>query len=275
MTLEGDFHPEPDTTADRVFDPAARDFYVRTLQELRRAEVPFLLGGAYALARYTGIERHTKDLDVFVRPEDARRTLDALARAGYETDLTFPHWLGKAHRGREFIDVIFSGSNGVGRVDDAWFEHAVHDEVFGESVSLCPAEEMIWHKAYVQERERFDGADVAHLLRARADRLDWDRLVSRFGPHRRVLLAHLVLFGFIYPGERHRVPEALLARLLDEVRAEAVERIESDECGGPILSRAQYLSDLEDGALRDARVTGGYMTPSDVAQWTAAIDRED
>ena len=52
------------------------------------------------------------------------------------------------------------------------------------------------------ERERYDGADIAHLLRARADQLAWRRLLRRFGPHWRVLLGHLVLFGFVYPGER-------------------------------------------------------------------------
>jgi hypothetical protein len=30
---------------------------------LRDAEIPFLVGDAYALARYTGIERHTIDPD--------------------------------------------------------------------------------------------------------------------------------------------------------------------------------------------------------------------
>lgn len=253
-------------------DPAAREFYVRTLRELQGAGVPFLLGGAYALAHYTGIERHTKDLDVFVRPGDARRTLDVLARAGYRTDLTFPHWLGKAHRGADLIDVIFSGSNGVGRVDDAWFDHAEPAEAFGVPVALCPPEEMIWHKAYVQERERYDGADVAHLLRARADRLDWARLVGRFGAHGRVLLSHLVLFGFVYPAERHRVPRDVLAPLLERVLAEADAPADTVECRGPILSREQYLDDLGSGA-RDARVSEGHMTREDVARWTAAIDR--
>ena len=273
MTHDGNSESRQEETAARVLDSSAREFYVRTLEELRRSGIPFLLGGAYAFARYTGIERHTKDLDVFVRPEDAARTLDVLSRAGYETDLTFPHWLGKAHSGSDFIDVIFSSGNGVGRVDDAWFKHAVQDEVFGVPVSLCPAEEMIWHKAYVQERERFDGADVAHLLLARADALDWPRLVARFGAHWRVLLAHLILFGFIFPGERHRIPRDVLADLLGRALAEADEPAKSDECGGPILSREQYLTDIARGASRDARVTQGYMTREDVAHWTAAIDR--
>jgi hypothetical protein len=39
---------------------------------------------------------------------------------------------------------------------------------------------MIWSKAFVMERERFDGADVAHLLRSMGPRLDWDRILRRF-----------------------------------------------------------------------------------------------
>ena len=34
---------------------------------LNESGVPFLVGGAYALAKHAGIERHTKDLDIFVR----------------------------------------------------------------------------------------------------------------------------------------------------------------------------------------------------------------
>src|SRR5207302_251148 len=82
-------------------------------------------------------------------------------------------------------------------VNDAWFEHAVAGEALGRRVRLVPPEEMIWQKAYIMERERFDGADVLHLLRARGRRLDWPRLLARFGPHWRVLLSHLVLFGFV------------------------------------------------------------------------------
>src|SRR5437763_1505759 len=82
-----------------------------------RAGVPFLVGGAYALNYYTGIVRHTKDFDFFVRPEDTERTLEALAaQQGLHTEMTFPHWLGKVYSGDEFCDVIFSSGNGVCRV---------------------------------------------------------------------------------------------------------------------------------------------------------------
>src|SRR5207253_3548162 len=89
-------------------DPDTALFYRHAIRCLKKAEVPFLVGGAYALAVYTGIVRHTKDFDVFVRPEDCRRALDALAAAGYRTELTFSHWLGKAFHRDGFLDVLFS-----------------------------------------------------------------------------------------------------------------------------------------------------------------------
>ena len=41
-------------------------------------------------------------------------------------------------------------------VDDEWFQNAETIEMFGRSVHLCAAEEMIWSKAFIMERERLD-----------------------------------------------------------------------------------------------------------------------
>jgi hypothetical protein len=250
-------------------DPVAFRFYHDALAALRAAGVPFLVGGAYALAYYSGVARHTKDLDVFVRPGDARGTLQALAAAGFRTELTFPHWLGKAYHGQDFVDVIFSSGNGHCTVDDDWFTYAVEGRTLGIPARLVPAEEMIWQKSYIMERERFDGADVLHLLRARAATLDWPRLLARFGPHWRVLLSHLVLFGFVYPEDRDCIPPAVLQALTDRLsdRAASNGRL----CRGTLLSRVQYLTDTEQWGYRDARLAPyGKMTPEQVETWTVA-----
>jgi Nucleotidyl transferase of unknown function (DUF2204) len=255
-------------------DPKTADFYREALGVLLAAGVEFLVGGAYALERYTGIARHTKDFDVFVRPRDCRRALDVLAGIGCQTDVPFRHWLGKAFSGDDFIDVIFSSGNGVAKVDDRWFEHAVDDEVLGLAVKLCPPEETIWSKAFIMERERYDGADIAHLLRAQGARLDWTRLLERFAGHWRVLLSHLVLFGFIYPSDATAVPRGVLAELIRRLESEAPppsDRI----CRGTMLSRGQYLVDIDRWGYRDSRLRPtGSLTRREVARWTAAIDDE-
>src|SRR5687767_2592488 len=194
--------------AEDELDPRIYSFYCTALRAIQTSRVPFLVGGAYALARHTGIVRHTKDVDIFTRPEDCERVLRVLSAAGYRTELTDPRWIAKAYSGEDFIDVIFNSGNGIAEVDDAWFEHAIEAKVFGLPVQLCPAEETIWSKAFIMERERFDGADIAHLLRAYGARLDWNRLLGRFGAHWRVLFSHLVLFGFIYPCERESIPSS-------------------------------------------------------------------
>jgi hypothetical protein len=262
--------------AASVLDPVSRDFYQSALRYLQQAQVPFLVGGAYSFARHTGIERHTKDFDLFVRPADFGRALQVLAGAGYSVELTHPHWLGKAFSGENCIDLIFSSGNGVARVDDDWFRHAIEDRVFDIDVRLCPIEETIWSKSFVTERERFDGADIAHLIRGSGGAIDWRRLLDRFGTNWRVLLAHLVLFGFIYPGERHMVPAWVLDELTGRLRQEAgtpppAERI----CRGTMLSRAQYLVDIEHWGYEDARLSGGHMSQREIDQWTTAIATQE
>jgi hypothetical protein len=252
----------------------AEDVRHRALVVLDASRVPFLIGGMYALERLAGIARRTKDLDVFVRPGDFERALQALAAGGFETHVVFRHWLGKAIRAGEAIDVIFSSGNAVAEVDDEWFAHAIPDELLGIPIRLCPPEETIWSKAYVMERERFDGADIAHLLRARGPYLDWPRLLGRFGAHWRILFAHLVLFGFVYPGEPSAIPAWVMQEMMRRLQGEIDAPPVSDRlCQGTLLSRAQYLHDVEHEGYRDGRlVPGGRMTATDVARWTAAIE---
>jgi hypothetical protein len=257
-------------------DPTVADFYRRALTLANNSGVPFLVGGAYALQYYTGICRHTKDLDVFVRPRDRDRLLSAYATGGCQTEVTFGHWLGKAYCGDDFVDVIYGAGNGVACVDDEWFEHAVAAEVFGTPVRLCAVEEMIWSKAFVMERERYDGADIAHLIRARGHALDWSRLLRRMDAHWPVLLSHVLLFRYIYPSERARVPNWVLSELLRRAEQEIHSPPDPERvCRGTLLSREQYLVDVQEWGYADARRRPtGTMSDAAIAEWTAAIDSD-
>jgi hypothetical protein len=235
----------------------ASAFYRDVLAALTEAGLPFLVGGALALRFYAGIVRHTKDLDIFLRFEHYPLALKNLAERGYRTEVTDIQWLAKAFSEEHFVDIIFGSGKGLGLIDQGWFDHAVDGEILGLPVGFCPPEETIWSKAFIMERERYDGADVAHLLRACGSNLDWPRLLQRFGPHWRVLFSHLVLFGFIYPSEQSQIPGWVLTELVDRFQDEMnssprVDRI----CQGTFLSGTQYLIDLERWGYQDARLPG-------------------
>jgi hypothetical protein len=261
---------EPDPEREAIY----KDFYLPAVCALDEAGLPFLAGGAYAFEHFTGIERDLKDFDIFVRPTDCQRVLDKLSAIGYQTELTFPHWLGKAVCGKHYIDIIFNSGNGIARVDDDWFSYAIVEDFFGIPIKLCPTEETIWSKAFVMERERYDGADVAHLFLACGKKLDWLRLLQRFGPHWRLLLSHIILFGFIYPSERTQIPEWVIDDLLGKLRGEGDSPSCSERvCQGTLLSREQYLTDLGWG-YEDARlIPRGNMTRAETDQWTEVIGK--
>jgi hypothetical protein len=248
----------------------------RSVVALQDADIPFLIGGAYVVEVYAGVSRQTKDFDLYLRPQHTDLALAALKRAGYKTEKTFPHWLAKAERGHDCVDLIFRAGNGLCEVDDSWFERAHSSDFVDLQVKLCAPEEMIWMKAYIMERERFDGADIAHILQSCAEKLDWPHLVRRFGPDWRVLLSHLVLFGYIYPGERGKVPSAIMDDLVARLRSEQRTTGDNRTCNGTLLSRKQYLLDIKERGFRDARLQARvHMNAKDIAHWTRAIAKEE
>jgi len=102
------------------------------------------------------------------------------------------------------------------------------------------------------ERERFDGADIAHIIRARGKQLDWQRLLRRFEDYCQVLLSHLILFDFIYPSERSlAIPSWVMGELIERLQAEKGEPLSRNRvCRGTLLSRSQYRSTLRIGATK-------------------------
>lgn len=271
----------PDEQIAESLGEEAVAFYRRVMKILRAAELPFLVGGAYAFRCYTGVERDTKDFDFHIRSSDVDAVVAALRREGLRAERKF-HWVAKVHSDDDehFADFAFWASNGLGEVDDSWMQRAAargpEQRILGVPARLCPPEEMLWHKMYVMERERFDGGDVAHLILRCGETLDWPHLRARFGEHWRLLLCHLVLFGFIYPTEEARcVPAELRAELLAQLMKsppECSERL----CRGPLISRAQYLPDVQEWGFVDARLRPpAKLTEQQLREWTEAIDREE
>jgi hypothetical protein len=244
-------------TAPHQPDVPTCTFYVDAMRHLDAARIPFVVGGGYAMAYYTGIARNTKDLDLFIRPTDRDRALTTLTAAGYRTEFFFPFWISKALCGDAFIDILYNSGNGACPVDDDWFRYAEPAEVLGYSAKLAPPEDQLWSKAFVQDRDRYDGADVAHLMLCRGQRFDWERLLRRFaGGHEAVLLAHCILFRYSYPSERHCVPDWVVERLQSAVQdGVGLDRMNGTRvCRGTFLAQHGYGTPLRTWGFTDGRI---------------------
>ncbi|MBV8816420.1 MAG: nucleotidyltransferase [Verrucomicrobia bacterium] len=246
--------------------------YRSVMQVLIEHDVEFLVGGAYALAQYTGVERDTKDFDLLIRPTQVDQALAVWREAGYQAEYTFTHWLAKVRSAEVFVDVIFCSGNGLCQIDDIWFQKASRATVFGINALIVPPEELVWQKAYIMERERFDGADVIHLIARCGPTLDWDRLLKRFDKDWRVLWSHLILFGYVFPSKRDIIPLRIVQELNARVEGEHCGPLSEDKtCNGTFLSRSQYLSDIATGDFIDARAEKRCrMTPEERELWTGA-----
>ena len=259
--------------------PWIADFYRRVMQTLRDAEIPFLVGGGFAFYCYTKISRYTKDFDIFIDPSDLARTLEGLKAAGYEADNKYPHWLAKAHHRDQVVDIIYSSGNGLCLVDGEWFKAGNPATVLGETVLLAPVEEMIWQKAFIMERHRYDGSDILHLLHYHREALNWDRLLRRFREYWLVLFSHLMLYRFAYPDDRSEKVSSVLQWLSLRLQNELdnVDETESQAapiCRGTLLSLLDYLPAVDEWGYRDARIRPlGNMTQSEVEQWTNTFER--
>ena len=69
--------------------PKSVSFYATVLKLMDESEIPFLVGGGYALKRHTGTGRPTRDLDLFVLPSDTERVLQMFREQGYRAELPF------------------------------------------------------------------------------------------------------------------------------------------------------------------------------------------
>ncbi len=238
--------------AEHTIPPETKKFYKRALVEIKKTRIPFVVGGAFALMYYTDVRRMTKDLDIFVRLQDLQKVLAAYAAAGFQVEIPERDWLAKAWMGTDFVDIIFASRNRISKVDEKWFSRAPEAEVLGLSVKLCPIEEMIYTKALVMERERYDGADVAHLLLTCAEAIDWKHLLERFGACWRVLLTHLILFGFVYPSEAALIPAWVMEELLERLKKELNDVPPGERvCRGSLISGSQYTVDISRLGFKD------------------------
>jgi Nucleotidyl transferase of unknown function (DUF2204) len=216
---------------------------------LEEKHVPFAVSGAFALRQHTGICRFTKDLDLFMTSTTARQVLPYLQRRGFDCEVRDPVWLAKAHKGEFFVDLITGMSNGVLAVEDSWITRASPAVVEGVETRVLAPEELVASKIFVARRERFDGADIAHVIYGTYPSFDWKRELHLIGEHWEMFLWSLLLFRYVYPAQTHYVPAAVWRELLQRLEREIEKPDPHANFRGSLVDDKMFAIDVNEWRL--------------------------
>jgi hypothetical protein len=218
---------------------------------MERDHVPFAISGAFALHEHTGIWRDTKDLDLFLPAADVPRALRLLEDDGFKTEIADAVWLAKARRDGYFVDLITGMSNAVVRVDLSWIARASHTDLFGLSARVLAPEELIASKIFVTRRERFDGADICHVIYGTRGKFNWQRLLDLVGEQWQMLFWYLVLYHYVYPAHSDYVPREIWDELLGRFKVELAHPNQALEFRGSLIDEYMFAIDVQEWGKRN------------------------
>jgi hypothetical protein len=219
------------------------------LLALERNRVPYAVSGAFALRQHTGICRSTKDLDLFVTAKNCKAALNCLRQAGMECHIEDPVWLAKAFRAGFFVDLITGMSNGMITVEDTWIKRARPAVVYGVETRVLAPEELVASKIFVTRRERFDGADIAHVIYGTYGSFDWQYELELVGEHWEMLLWALVLFRYVYPAQSHYVPAEIWCELLHRFEREIRDPDPRARFRGSLVDNNMFAIDVNEWGM--------------------------
>ena len=233
-----------------IFCAEQERLFREVIQLMTHNKVQCVVSGAFALHEHTGIWRDTKDLDLFMPAQEVARALKLLEEDGFVTEIVDSVWLAKARRSDHFVDLITGMSNGVVRVDYSWIKRAVRSQVFGIPVRVLAPEELIASKVFVTRRERFDGADVCHVIYGTKGRFDWKLLFHLMGEHWEMLLWLLVLYHYVYPAHSDYVPREVWNELLHRFAVELEHPNRNLEFRGSLIDEKMFAIDVKEWGMR-------------------------
>jgi nucleotidyltransferase DUF2204 len=237
------------SSTPRVLPGEQKALFREVLLLLEDAGCSYAVAGAFALRQHTGICRFTKDLDIFLTTRAVSDVLPVFERRGFRCEVCDSTWLAKVHRDGYFVDFITGMSNGIIVVEDAWIQHAYPAEVCGVSSRVLAPEEMVASKLFVTRRERFDGADIAHIIFALKGKLDWNRILELAGEHWELVLWNLILFKYVYPAHADYVPQELWRELIGRLANDVRSPGPPPRFRGTLVDDAMFAIDVEEWGL--------------------------
>jgi predicted nucleotidyltransferase len=195
---------------------------VRAVDVLEAEGIEYALMGGLASAA-VGRPRQTRDVDLFVPPDRAVPSLEALGRAGFRTERTDEAWLYKAFAGAVMVDLIFT-SKGNLVLDTEMLGHRREMTVRGRRVLALSPEDLVVIKAMAAAehvpRHWYDAVSILE----RGD-IDWGyagRRARPFAARVLSLLLYAVSCGVPVPESVLReLTECALRGVPDEAAVEA------------------------------------------------------
>jgi hypothetical protein len=225
--------------------------YKRVLETANERGIPYAFGGAIGVGVYTNRWRKTKDLDLYVTPEDGHRMVQVFCDCGlddyYEKATYDRRWIYRGYADDCIVDAIWAMANMRARVDRRWVTRGPRFRTpDGISFHVLPPEELIWSKLYVMQRERCDWPDVLNIMYATARTLDWRHLIERVEDDLPLLRGVLTIFAWMCPAGLDSIPQDVRTKLElacedDAARAidhERVELLDTRPWFGPLAEAA-------------------------------------
>ncbi|TMF44342.1 MAG: nucleotidyltransferase family protein [Chloroflexi bacterium] len=196
--------PKSDILRVRRREAAADTAFANVLREaveaVEKAGYPFLVLGGLA-SSLVGRPRWTHDIDLMVRPDDARDVLEALRIAGFTTEETDPVWIYKAFKDDVLVVVIFMVMGGI-YLDAEMLSHSIERSYEG----------LLVIKGVVHREETSRHWFDALAIIGRSD-LDWEYLLRRARVGARRVLALLIYAQ----SSDVLVPHWVIRRLYEEI----------------------------------------------------------
>ena len=172
-------------------------------------------------------------------------------KKGFECEVCDPVWLFKAHRDGFFVDLITGMSNATIVVEDSWIELAKPASVQGVQTRVLAAEELVASKLFIVRRERFDGADIAHVILRNSRET---RLAARSAAGGRTLgnpPMGACLVPLLYPAQTQYVPKEVWRDLVSRFQEVVSHPEPAAKFRGSLVDDKQFAIDVNEWGLEN------------------------
>jgi hypothetical protein len=145
----------------------------RVAAALKQAEIPFALGGSFAVYAHGG-HSSDHDVDFLIREQDKDRSLEELAAVGFEVEQPPEDWLVKVYDDGRMVDLIYRPVESP--VTDATLADAETLSVESINMPVASATQLMIHKLLSYTQHYCDFATGLPVARSLREQIDWARV---------------------------------------------------------------------------------------------------